>query len=201
MVGTHYSFNQKSVSIVRAMQLETSVRKLRIKRSLGRVATCEKSWVLPWFSFWLESRLPSLASRADLSWSELIWAELSWATTSITASVLCTVRVPHHDGKGHSQLRRFSDWGPVPSPHVSPFRSLGIGATCGWEKAAIQSWHVCTAQMEPCCLYGSEKRWDTFFFSCWTPPFRCRMLGRSCSFVSGLPVDHVPWWHSSSESL
>lgn len=136
MVGTHCSFNQNSVSIVSAMELETSVRKLRTKRSLGRDLD---------YLVWLAER-----SGAERSWAEP-------PAHSIPASVLCTVRVPHHNGKGHGQLG-FSDWGPVPPPHVNSFGSLGIGATCGWEKAAIQSWHVCTAQMEPCCLYESERR-------------------------------------------
>lgn len=42
------------LKIVSAMELEMSIRKMMIKKFLGRVVTCEKSWILPslFLFFW-----------------------------------------------------------------------------------------------------------------------------------------------------
>lgn len=69
MARSHYSITQKSMNIVSAMQLETSIIKMRIKKSIGKVVTCEKSWVFPsLFSLWPKSRL--LIWLAELSRAE-----------------------------------------------------------------------------------------------------------------------------------
>lgn len=50
---SHYSITQNSMAFVSVMQLEMTIRKMRIKKVLGRVVAHEKSWVLPsLFSFW-----------------------------------------------------------------------------------------------------------------------------------------------------
>lgn len=124
MARSHYSIAQKSTSTVSAMQLGMSIRKMRNERSLGRVVTCEKSRILPSpMSFWLKSRVPGVAGRAELS-DDL-------ATASVRAAELCTVRAPHPDGKGHGQQSSFSGQGPVSPTHVNSFRPLGMAVASG----------------------------------------------------------------------
>ncbi|KAK4831166.1 hypothetical protein QYF61_015636 [Mycteria americana] len=55
-------------------------------------------------------RLPCLASRTELS-DDL-------GITSVRAAVLCTVRAPRCDGKGHGEHSRFSSQGPISLPHI-----------------------------------------------------------------------------------
>lgn len=73
------------MGFVSEMQLEMTIRKIRIKEALGRVVTCEKTRGT-------SVTVLFLASRAELSNGQAIH--------SIRAAVLWALGTPHCDGKG-----------------------------------------------------------------------------------------------------